>query len=69
MSSNEIYSQVIQPPADEAYDVQELSANEMDAVAGGAIMDIIVRAWMNAECLKRLTREGTVIDCSYPARL
>jgi hypothetical protein len=48
--------------------VRELSAEDIDAVAGGTIMDIIVRAWMNAECLKRLTREGTVIDCSYPAR-
>jgi hypothetical protein len=50
-------------------DVQELSPAEMDAVSGGTIMDIIIRAYMNAECLKRLTREGTVIDCSYPARL
>lgn len=50
--------------------VQELSATEVNTVAGGSIiMDIIARAWMNTECLKRLTREGTVIDCSYPARL
>jgi hypothetical protein len=51
--------------------IQELSAAEMDTVAGGAIMDIIMRAWDNLtkDCLIRLTREGTVIDCRYPARL
>ena len=50
--------------------VQELSATEMNAVAGGTIMDIIANAWINAtkDCLLRLTREGTVIDCRYPAR-
>ena len=72
MSFNEFGSEIPQSPVDEVdarkNHVQELSANETDAVAGGAIMDIIVRAWMNTECLKRLTREGTVIDCSYPAR-
>ena len=51
--------------------VQELSAAEVDAVAGGTIMDIIIDAWNNVtkDCLRRLTREGTVIDCRYPARL
>lgn len=51
--------------------VQELTATEMSAVAGGTIMDIIAQAWINAtkDCLIRLTREGTVIDCRYPARL
>ena len=51
--------------------VQELSTAEMSAVAGGTIMDIIAQAWINAtkDCLVRLTREGTVIDCRYPARL
>ena len=49
--------------------VQELSATEMNAVSGGKIMDIMVRAWKNAECLKRLTREGVVIDCRHPARI
>ena len=49
--------------------VQELSATEMNEVSGGTMMDMVIRAYMNAECLKRLTREGTVIDCSYPARL
>ena len=48
-------------------DVQELSPAEMEAVAGGTLIGMIVRLWMEAECLKRLTREGTVIDCSYPA--
>jgi len=38
----------------------------MAAVSGGTIMDIIVRAYLNAtqDCLYRLTREGTVLDCS-----
>jgi hypothetical protein len=51
--------------------IQELSAAEMDAVAGGSMMDIVMRAWDNLtkDCLRRLTREGTVIDCRYPARL
>jgi hypothetical protein len=51
--------------------VQELSATEVNAVAGGTIMDIIAQAWTNVtkDCLIRLTREGTVIDCRYPARL
>jgi len=44
----------------------ELTAGEMAAVSGGTIMDIIVRAYLNAtqDCLYRLTREGTVLDCS-----
>lgn len=52
-------------------DVQELSAADIDAVAGGSMMDIVIRAWENLtkDCLLRLTREGTVIDCRYPARL
>lgn len=51
--------------------VKELSAAEVNAVAGGTIMDIIAQAWTNVtkDCLLRLTREGTVIDCRYPARL
>jgi hypothetical protein len=53
-------------------DVQELSATEVNTVAGGSIiMDIIGRAWTNVtkDCLVRLTREGTVIDCGgYPYR-
>jgi hypothetical protein len=51
--------------------IQELSVAEMDAVAGGSMMDIVMRAWDNLtkDCLRRLTREGTVIDCRYPARL
>ena len=51
--------------------VQELSATEVNAVAGGTIMDIIAQAWTNVtkDCLIRLTREGTVIDCRYPAPL
>jgi hypothetical protein len=34
-------------------------------------MDMVVRASeeLTKDCLRRLTREGTVIDCRYPARL
>jgi len=51
--------------------VKELSAAEVNAIAGGSTMDIIAQAWTNVtkDCLLRLTREGTVIDCRYPARL
>jgi hypothetical protein len=51
--------------------VEELTAAEVSAVAGGTIMDIVAQAWTNVtkDCLIRLTREGTVIDRSYPARL
>jgi hypothetical protein len=51
--------------------IEELSAAEVNAVAGGTIMDIIAQAWTNItkDCLIRLTRQGTVIDCRYPARL
>ena len=52
-------------------DMQELSTAELDAVAGGSMMDIVIRVWedLTKDCLLRLTREGTVIDCRYPARL
>jgi hypothetical protein len=51
--------------------VHELSETEVDEVAGGSIMEMIARAWTNVtgDCLVRLTREGTVIDCNYPYRL
>ena len=51
--------------------IQELSAIEVNSVTGGTIMDIIAQAWINVtkDCLIRLTREGTVIDCRYPAGL
>jgi hypothetical protein len=47
----------------------ELTAGELAAVSGGTMMDIVIRAaeaYLNAtkDCLFRLTREGTVIDCS-----
>ena len=55
---------------DTGHDVHELSATEVDTVAGGTIMQMIARAWTNVtgDCLVRLTREGTVIDCNYPYR-
>lgn len=51
--------------------IEELSAAEVNAVAGGTVMEIIAQAWTNVtkDCLIRLTRQGTVIDCRYPARL
>lgn len=51
--------------------IQELSVTEANEVAGGKIMEIIARAWTNVtkDCLVRLTRDGTVIDCNYPYRL
>jgi bacteriocin-like protein len=44
----------------------QLTASEMASVSGGSTMDIIAQAWINVtkNCLYRLTREGTVIDCS-----
>jgi hypothetical protein len=34
-------------------------------------MDMAIRAWeeLTKDRLRRLTREGAVIDCRYPARL
>ncbi len=51
--------------------IRELSQTELGTIAGGTIMDIVAQAWTNVtkDCLVRLTREGTVIDCRYPARL
>lgn len=51
--------------------VRDLSAAEVNAVAGGTTMDLVAQAWINVtkDCLLRLTRDGTVIDCRYPARL
>jgi hypothetical protein len=46
--------------------IRELSADELDAAAGGSLVRIIIEI-LTKDCLRRLTREGTVIDCRYPA--
>ena len=51
------------------HDVQrELTDAELSQVAGGGMMDLVVRGFENVlkECLKVLTREGEVLICPVP---
>lgn len=48
--------------------VRTISGDELDAVTGGSMMDLVNKAFADylSNCLFKLTREGTVAICPLP---